>query len=475
MLQRKAFSLLELPHGLRLLLLGRPLQLDLAVELAIRFQIHLREAPKLRLPRPQNCKTGLTQISWTGWSSLLISSARAILQLAMKSSGGMVASWNTVNPMFSALRKRSVVNVSFQVGSRVLGLVDVRSMATSSTSTATYGSKVTVALVSNCSRVMKFVCCRFSALMTVIFKRPLNMIISQLILGSLPSGKPALFSRRYEMLLELNKSSSRSSRPWNKGKSELRASRGARKMQTGAKSRAWIKKGWIEKKNLTSERPSLHGKPAAQLVSLADAFLDWQQPQQRIEEGTAAQRRRPWYYLSSHPPQPSSRRNFLCYTYTHRAPNLPRREIHSRNEKAERMQRKKKLPFARGRFLLCVCVFTDVLHTLSLLRAFIFHIYIHFSNALQKIAFRCRKSHTALIVSRGKRGTKRDFHWLSTFFPSLFPFCWIFLSSRIYITLLKIFFSKNSRFFIEVFKLNFFAWKIYFNNAYFFLAKLIEI
>ncbi len=53
-----------------------------------------------------------------------------ILQLAMKSSGGMVASCHAVKPSSSALRSKSVVNVSFQTGSRVLFFVDVRSIAT---------------------------------------------------------------------------------------------------------------------------------------------------------------------------------------------------------------------------------------------------------------------------------------------------------------------------------------------------------
>ena len=40
----------------------------------------------------------LTQTSWIGWSSFSMSSDKEILQLAMKSSGGIVESWNTVNP-----------------------------------------------------------------------------------------------------------------------------------------------------------------------------------------------------------------------------------------------------------------------------------------------------------------------------------------------------------------------------------------
>ena len=101
-----------------------------------------------------------TQISWRGCSALLMRSDRGNLQFAIKSSGGTVASWKTVNPISSADLSRSVENVSFQSGSRVFDLVLVLSTNTSSTSIATYGSRSGfLPSFSKLRRVMKFVCC----------------------------------------------------------------------------------------------------------------------------------------------------------------------------------------------------------------------------------------------------------------------------------------------------------------------------
>lgn len=54
-------------------------------------------------------------------------SSNGIVQLATKSSGGMAASWKTVNPIFFAL-VTSWINVSFQHGSNVLDFVVERSV-----------------------------------------------------------------------------------------------------------------------------------------------------------------------------------------------------------------------------------------------------------------------------------------------------------------------------------------------------------
>ena len=51
----------------------------------------------------------LTQTSWIGWSSFSMSSDKEILQLAMKSSGGIVESWNTVNPTWNKFIRHSAV------------------------------------------------------------------------------------------------------------------------------------------------------------------------------------------------------------------------------------------------------------------------------------------------------------------------------------------------------------------------------
>lgn len=53
-------------------------------------------------------------------------SSNGIVQFATKSSGGIAASWNTVNPMFLAF-VTSCIKISFQAGSNVFGLVVERS------------------------------------------------------------------------------------------------------------------------------------------------------------------------------------------------------------------------------------------------------------------------------------------------------------------------------------------------------------
>lgn len=57
-------------------------------------------------------------------------SSNGIVQLATKSSGGIAASWNTVNPIFFAL-VTSCMKYSFQLGSNVFGLVVERSVTIS--------------------------------------------------------------------------------------------------------------------------------------------------------------------------------------------------------------------------------------------------------------------------------------------------------------------------------------------------------
>ena len=83
-----------------------------------------------------NIKQHLTHMSDDSFPD---KSSKAIVQLATNSSGGMAASWNTVNPIVWPLCT-SVVKSSFQVGLTDFCFVVVRATGTSSTSTVIYGS-----------------------------------------------------------------------------------------------------------------------------------------------------------------------------------------------------------------------------------------------------------------------------------------------------------------------------------------------
>lgn len=74
-------------------------------------------------------------------SSLMRSSSIGILQFATKSSGGIAALWNTVSPRTVA-SWTSWTKFSFQTGSKVRCLMDVRFRRFWSTWRSTYGSRI---------------------------------------------------------------------------------------------------------------------------------------------------------------------------------------------------------------------------------------------------------------------------------------------------------------------------------------------